>query len=51
MKVSGGSSPGGGSSASAEVVPESDSRLPLPDVYDATLIDEARALIKKTRAE
>ena len=50
MKVGGDGSPHAGSSAS-DSVPDSDSRLALPDVYDASLIDEARRLVRQQKEE
>lgn len=47
---SGGGSPHAASSA-GDSVPDSDSRLPLPDVYDRNLVEEARHLIKEQREE
>ncbi len=50
MKVGGDGSPHAGSSAS-DSVPDSESRLALPDVYDATLIDEARRLVQQQKEQ
>ncbi len=50
MKVGGDGSPHAGSSAS-ESIPDSDSRLALPDVHDATLVDEARRLVRQQREQ